>query len=164
MSHKSFAGYRWIPRCCILVRAPAGSVGAALLHRLSSPAAVTWLRDMHTPRTYSPGSSGVYPLVHALHAGEAVTVFTAREGAKVEPRPGGKAGIDLPPQSVAGGPALVGLHFYHKYYPAWKALGGKEPGGPGTLNAPLRVEEGESCFGQRSLFHARADTQTDTGL
>eukprot|EP00198_Chlamydomonas_reinhardtii_P008868 XP_001698205.1 predicted protein [Chlamydomonas reinhardtii] len=49
------------------------------------------------------------------------------------------AGLEMP-QAMAGGPALAGTHFYHKYYKSWQT--GPEPGGPGTLLAPLRLEAG----------------------
>ncbi|KAG2441704.1 hypothetical protein HXX76_003320 [Chlamydomonas incerta] len=126
-----------------------GSPGAALLDRGCAGLEVAWMRDPHTPRTYFPaaaadsgsgggssGGGGVYPVVHAMLPGTPVTMFTARAGARVEPAPA-NGGM---PQAMGGGPGLAGTHFYHKYYKSWQT--GPEPGGPGTLLAPLRLEAG----------------------
>ena len=61
----------------------------------------------------------------------------------IQPNPIQFNPIQAPPKSVAGGTALSGSHFYHQWYPT-NASAGPEPGAPGTLLAPLRLEEGGS--------------------
>ncbi|GIL88713.1 hypothetical protein Vretifemale_16623 [Volvox reticuliferus] len=107
-----------------------GSPGAALLDRTTSALEVDWLRDLHNPRSYYPDpANGAYPVVHAMMAGQPVTLFTARQGARVEP-------AGLHPQAMSGS----GTHFYHKYYQSWRAST-QETVAPGILLAPLRLEK-----------------------
>ncbi|GLI66595.1 hypothetical protein VaNZ11_010516, partial [Volvox africanus] len=107
-----------------------GSPGAALLDRTTSALEVDWLRDLHNPRSYYPDPvNGAYPVVHAMMAGQPVTLFTARQGARVEP-------AGLHPQAMSGS----GTHFYHKYYQSWRGSS-QETVAPGILLAPLRLEK-----------------------